>query len=94
MTRGAGGMVLFEKDGPGEAVATPRREVFDVQGAGDTAIAVLCLARLAGGTLLEAALLAHAASAVVVGRIGTAAASRDELRARIPEVVQAFREST
>ena len=73
---------------------TAPREVFDVQGAGDTAIAALCLARLAGGSLLEAALLAHAASAVVVGRIGTAAAARDEVRARIPEVVRAFRESS
>jgi D-beta-D-heptose 7-phosphate kinase/D-beta-D-heptose 1-phosphate adenosyltransferase len=89
VTRGADGMTLFADDGPGVEVPTPRREVFDVQGAGDTAIAALTLALRAGGSLREAAVLANAAAGVVVGKIGTATASPSELRAHLPEALAA-----
>ena len=46
-----------------------------MQGAGDTAIAALALAKLAGGSLAEAAVIANAAAGVVVGKVGTATAS-------------------
>jgi len=89
VTRGAEGMTLFADDGPGVEVPTPRREVFDVQGAGDTAIAALTLALRAGGSLREAVVLANAAAGVVVGKIGTATASPEELRAHLAEAIAA-----
>ena len=82
-------MTLFEGDGPGVAVATARREVFDVQGAGDTTIAALALALRAGATLFEAAVIANAAAGVVVGKVGTATASADELRGALPSALAA-----
>ena len=57
------------------------REVFDVTGAGDTVIATLALARAAGATMEEAAMLANHAAGVVVGKMGTATVSRSELLA-------------
>jgi D-beta-D-heptose 7-phosphate kinase/D-beta-D-heptose 1-phosphate adenosyltransferase len=91
VTRGPDGMSLFEDDGPGVDVATAVREVFDVQGAGDTAIAALVLALRAGGSLFEAAVIANAASGIVVGKVGTATASADELKAAIPAALAAAR---
>ena len=58
-------------------------KVYDVSGAGDTAIVTLLLARLAGASAAEAARVANAAAAIVVGRVGTAAASPDELRSML-----------
>jgi D-beta-D-heptose 7-phosphate kinase/D-beta-D-heptose 1-phosphate adenosyltransferase len=89
VTRGADGMSLFESDGPGVDVATSAREVFDVQGAGDTAIAALVLTLQAGGSLLEAAVVANAASGIVVSKVGTATASAEELKAALPEAISA-----
>jgi rfaE bifunctional protein kinase chain/domain len=89
VTRGAAGMTLFGDDAPGVEVPTSPREVFDVQGAGDTAIAVLTLALRAGGSLVEAAVLANAAAGVVVAKIGTATASPDEIRERLPAALAA-----
>jgi D-beta-D-heptose 7-phosphate kinase/D-beta-D-heptose 1-phosphate adenosyltransferase len=89
VTRGAAGMTLFGDDVRGVDVPTPPREVFDVQGAGDTAIAMLTLALRAGGSLLEAAVLANAAAGVVVAKIGTATASPDEVRERLPAALAA-----
>jgi D-beta-D-heptose 7-phosphate kinase/D-beta-D-heptose 1-phosphate adenosyltransferase len=93
VTQGAAGMTLFEGDGPGRRVPTRAREVFDVQGAGDTALAALALALRAGGSLLEAAVIANAAAGVVVGKVGTATASVDEVRERLPEALAAAREA-
>ena len=91
VTRGHDGMSLFEGGGPGVHVPTVAREVFDVQGAGDTAIAALTLALRAGGSLLEAAVIANAASGVVVSKVGTATASPAEVKALLPEAVAAAR---
>ncbi len=89
VTRGADGMTLFEGDGPGLAVHTAPREVFDVQGAGDTTIAALALAQRAGASLLEAAVIANAAAGVVVAKIGTATASPEEVREALPAALEA-----
>ena len=83
-------MTIFE--GRGRAhVRTVEREVFDVQGAGDTSISALWLARLAGATLLEAAVIANAAAGVVVGKVGTATARPEEVRELLPEAIEAAR---
>jgi D-beta-D-heptose 7-phosphate kinase/D-beta-D-heptose 1-phosphate adenosyltransferase len=79
VTRGADGMTIFEGDAAPVDVPIARSEVFDVQGAGDTSIAALALARLAGASLLEAVVIANAAAGVVVGKVGTATASPDEI---------------
>ena len=89
VTRGAGGMRIYEGSGPGTDVRTVAREVFDVQGAGDTTIATLALALRAGASLLEAAVLANAAAGVVVGKVGTAVARPDEVRRLLPEAAEA-----
>jgi D-beta-D-heptose 7-phosphate kinase/D-beta-D-heptose 1-phosphate adenosyltransferase len=92
VTRGQHGMSIFEEEGgPVLHVPTVAREVFDVQGAGDTAIAALTLALRAGGTLHEAAVIANAASGVVVGKVGTATATADEVKAILPEALAAAR---
>jgi D-beta-D-heptose 7-phosphate kinase/D-beta-D-heptose 1-phosphate adenosyltransferase len=90
VTRGGDGMTLFE----GEStlhVRTVSREVFDVQGAGDTTIAALWLAVRAGASLLDAAVIANAAASVVLGKVGTATASPEEVRALLPEAIEAAR---
>lgn len=89
VTRGADGMTLFDGDGAGVPVPTARREVFDVQGAGDTTIAALALALRVGASFFEAAVIANAAAGVVVGKIGTATASADELREALPAAIDA-----
>ena len=94
VTRGAEGMTCFEDVGDGVDVRTVAREVFDVQGAGDTTIAALVLALRAGASLLEAAIIANAAAGVVVAKVGTATASIDEVRELLPAAIAAAREAT
>ncbi|MBA2622740.1 MAG: D-glycero-beta-D-manno-heptose-7-phosphate kinase [Chthoniobacterales bacterium] len=79
ITLGEQGMMLFEA---GEAwhIPTKARQVFDVSGAGDTAIALFTLALCSGATAREAADISNHASAVVVGKLGTATVTREELR--------------
>ena len=75
------GMILFDREGPPYYTPTRAKEVFDVSGAGDTAIALFTLALCAGGTVQEAAEISNHASAVVVGKFGTATLTPDELLA-------------
>lgn len=89
VTRGGEGMSIFEGDAPGVDVHTAARDVFDVQGAGDTTIAALALALRAGATLVEAAVLSNAAAGVVVGKVGTATASPAEVRELLPAAIAA-----
>lgn len=76
-------MSLFEEGKKRTDVPTLARQVFDVTGAGDTAIAVLTLAMAAGANLIEASYLANAAAAVTVAKIGTATVSAKELEASL-----------
>jgi D-glycero-beta-D-manno-heptose-7-phosphate kinase len=79
ITLGEEGMMLFQRNQKPHHAATKARQVFDVSGAGDTAIALFTLALCSGATPLEAAEIANHASAVVVGKLGTATVSPDEL---------------
>lgn len=83
ITLGEHGMLLVQKDAPPYHTPTRAREVFDVSGAGDTAIAVFTLALCAGATLPEAAELSNHASGIVVGKLGTATILPAELTASI-----------
>jgi D-beta-D-heptose 7-phosphate kinase/D-beta-D-heptose 1-phosphate adenosyltransferase len=73
------GMLLVEATGAVHVEAARAREVFDVTGAGDTAIAVLALAAAAGHSLPAAMRLANTAAGIVVSKLGTATVELDEL---------------
>jgi rfaE bifunctional protein kinase chain/domain len=81
VTLGEQGMMLFERDQAPHHIPTRAREVFDVSGAGDTAIALLTLALAAGFSLEDAAEISNHASGIVVGKLGTATLTPDELLA-------------
>jgi rfaE bifunctional protein kinase chain/domain len=83
ITRGELGMSLFSASGQvgPHHLPTFAREVFDVTGAGDTVIATLALARAAGATMEESAIIANHAAGIAVGKVGTATVSRSELLA-------------
>lgn len=80
ITRGEKGMTLFEKHGTTKHIPTRAREVFDVTGAGDTVISVFTLALSSKASLMEAAELSNFAAGIVVGKLGTATVSPQELR--------------
>lgn len=82
ITLGADGMAMLDtktKDGL-RIIPTAANEVFDVSGAGDTAIAAITASLLAGATLEEAAWVGNCAAGVVVRKRGTALCSVDELQ--------------
>jgi len=81
ITLSADGMALFDDEGM-RRIPTVAREVFDVTGAGDTVIASLAFALGAGVDAHKACEFANLAAGVVVGKIGSASTSFDELRAR------------
>ncbi len=83
ITLGEHGMILFDRSAPPYHTPTRAQEVFDVSGAGDTAIALFTLALSAGATLQEAAEISNHASGVVVGKLGTATLTVDELLASL-----------
>lgn len=85
ITLGEHGMMLFQKNEAPHYIPTKAREVFDVSGAGDTAIALFTLGLACGATPTEAAEIANHASAVVVSKLGTAIVTRDELMASFRE---------
>lgn len=80
ITRGEDGMSLFSRDGEPEHIpAFNRTDVFDVTGAGDTVVAALTLALVAGGSFWEASLLGNLAASIVVRQFGTATTSVSEM---------------
>lgn len=83
VTRGAEGASMVTDDGYQDIPAVNRSEIFDVTGAGDTVVAVMTAALLAGGSPVEAASLAQVAAGVVVRRWGNAQATRDEIAAAL-----------
>jgi len=80
ITLGEHGMALFPSRETLVRIPTRAREVYDVSGAGDTVIATYTLGKAAGATPIQAAWLANAAAGVVVGKLGTATVSAEELR--------------
>jgi rfaE bifunctional protein kinase chain/domain len=82
ITLGEQGMWLFDKSGD-NLIPTVAQEVFDVSGAGDTVIATFTLGLCVGAKTLEAAHIANFAAGIVVGKVGTATTTTDELLERI-----------
>lgn len=79
VTRSKDGMTLFGNSSPHHNIPSFAREVYDVTGAGDTAVAVLALGLASGMLITEASYLANVAAGIAVGKIGTATVSVKEL---------------
>ncbi|MBY0369568.1 bifunctional hydroxymethylpyrimidine kinase/phosphomethylpyrimidine kinase [bacterium] len=84
ITCGAAGMITLGKNESAlQRIPTFAREVFDVTGAGDTVVSVLAMAMVCEMPLAECMRLANAAAGIVVGKIGTASVTPEELRAEL-----------
>ena len=79
ITLGDLGMLLCRRNDKPFHIPTVAQEVFDVSGAGDTVIASFTLAVAAGASPLEAAIFSNHAAGVVVGKVGTASVTQEEL---------------
>jgi D-beta-D-heptose 7-phosphate kinase/D-beta-D-heptose 1-phosphate adenosyltransferase len=79
VTRGKDGMSVVGKGAAAVHLRTVARQVFDVSGAGDTAVAALSLGLAAGANIVAAATLANLAAGIVVGKLGTAVVTASEL---------------
>ena len=80
VTRSEEGMSLISKDGKTVHMKARAREVFDVTGAGDTVIAAVGSALAVGSGPEDAIHLANVAAGIVVGKLGSATASPEEIR--------------
>ncbi len=79
ITRSEKGVTLVEKSGKTTNIPARAKEVFDVTGAGDTFISVLAASFAAGSSMDVAVNIANAAASVVVGKLGAATVSRNEI---------------
>jgi D-glycero-beta-D-manno-heptose-7-phosphate kinase len=79
ITLGELGMLLCQRGQKPFHIPTVAQEVFDVSGAGDTVIATFTLAIAAGASPVEAAILSNHAAGIVVGKVGTATTTPEEL---------------
>lgn len=89
VTEGKEGMTLLCPQSPEEHFPSFAREVYDVTGAGDTALAALAVALAAGTKLSDAVWLANLAAGLAVGESGTAAISREKLAKAVAELGRA-----
>lgn len=83
ITRGENGMTLLKHDQEPLHLPTHARDVYDVTGAGDTVIATLAAGLAAGFSIDVATRFSNVAAGIVVGKLGTATVSRDELLAEL-----------
>lgn len=83
ITLGENGMAVFQKDKPMKHIPTIAQEVFDVSGAGDTVIACYTVSLAAGANPVQAAHISNCAGGIVVGKVGIAVVTPDELIDRI-----------
>lgn len=85
VTRGEEGMSIFQDQGRTWSIPAVAKQVYDVTGAGDTVVSTLALAMSVGARLPEAAILANQAAGIVVGMLGTATVSRQQLQDSLRE---------
>jgi len=83
ITLGENGMAVFQRSKPMKRIPTAAQEVFDVSGAGDTVIASYTLALASGADPILAAHIANFAAGIVVGKVGIAVVTPQELLDRI-----------
>lgn len=86
VTRSDKGMTLLESGQKALHLPTHAREVYDVTGAGDTVISVLAAVLAAGESMADATAIANLAAGIVVGKLGTATASVQELTRALHEM--------
>lgn len=85
VTRSEKGMSLFSADGAQLDSPATALEVYDVSGAGDTVISLMALATVAGFSDEDKLTLANTVAGIVVGKLGTAVATMDEVMAKLAE---------
>ncbi|TMQ73157.1 MAG: D-glycero-beta-D-manno-heptose-7-phosphate kinase [Candidatus Eisenbacteria bacterium] len=85
VTRGPGGMSLFERGGRTTHLPTVAREVYDVTGAGDTVVSVVALALAAGADYPTASYLSNQAAGLVIREVGTASCTPAQLLAALAD---------
>lgn len=83
ITLGENGMSLFQHGKPTCRIPTVAQEVFDVSGAGDTVISAYTLSRASGASAADAAFISNCAAGIVVGKVGVAVTSAEELLPRL-----------
>lgn len=88
ITLGENGMCVFEKSGRITKIPTVAQEVYDVSGAGDTVISAYTLAVSSGAKTIEAAHIANCAAGIVVGKVGIAVTTQDELINKIKKEIK------
>lgn len=87
ITLGENGMSLFQKGKPTVKIPTVAQDVFDVSGAGDTVISAYTVARARKASPVEAAHISNCAAGIVVGKVGVAVTTADELIERIKKEI-------
>lgn len=88
ITLGEDGMMVFEQGKPPKKIETIAQEVFDVSGAGDTVASSYTLSLIAGASPIQAAHIANCAAGIVVGKVGIAVVTQDEVIGRIKEEIE------
>ncbi len=86
LTLGEQGMALHSEGDESVLLPTAARSVYDVSGAGDTVTAVLAVCLAAGGSVVEAAILANHAAALGVAKAGVATVTPSEILAHAEEI--------
>lgn len=86
ITLGEDGMALFQKGSEYIHIPTVAQEVYDVSGAGDTVIAIFCLAKASGATMVEAAHISNVAAGIAVGKLGIAVCTEKELKSHLSHI--------
>jgi bifunctional ADP-heptose synthase (sugar kinase/adenylyltransferase) len=76
-------MAVFQKNKPMKHIPTVAQEVFDVSGAGDTVIASYTLSLASGADPVKSAYIANCAGGIVVGKVGIAVVTPEELADRV-----------
>jgi D-beta-D-heptose 7-phosphate kinase/D-beta-D-heptose 1-phosphate adenosyltransferase len=89
VTQGKDGMTLFHPPQAPVQIPARARDVYDVTGAGDTVIATFTMAMVGGVPLVDAARVANVAAGIVVGKLGTAVVSAEELQVALREAAGA-----
>ena len=88
ITLGEDGMMVFEENKSPKKIETIAQEVFDVSGAGDTVASSYTLALISGANSIQAAHIANCAAGIVVGKVGIAVVTEDEVIGRIKEEIE------
>lgn len=83
VTQGSAGMLLVDNQGQSHKIHARAQEVFDVSGAGDTVVATLAASLAQKIPLVESSHLANIAAGIVVGKVGTAAVTINELKSSL-----------